>query len=235
MRASICVLLLAAAPLIADAAHAASLQASPVSLEVHAPAAATTLNLINTGATPINAQIRVFRWTQQNGEERLDPAESVVASPPAAALQPRTQYTIRIVRIDRTPFSGEDTYRVIVDEIPDPNRSGVNIAIRYSIPLFFVAPDAAAAQLSWTAAREGNRLALTATNQGDRHVRLSALKGRDRGASVSFGDGLAGYVLGRSIMRFPSKTPVKGFASGSVTVQGDSEAGRINAVVPIAR
>jgi fimbrial chaperone protein len=46
------------------------------------------------GAAPINAQIRVFKWAQENGEEKLEPTEEVVASPPLATLAPNTDYTI---------------------------------------------------------------------------------------------------------------------------------------------
>jgi fimbrial chaperone protein len=47
--------------------RAASLQVSPVSVEVPAPGAAATITLRNEGSNPLNAQIRVFRWSQVNG------------------------------------------------------------------------------------------------------------------------------------------------------------------------
>jgi Spore Coat Protein U domain len=61
---------------------AASLQVAPVFLDIAAPAAAATVTLRNTGATPIATQIRVFRWVQEEGRERLEPTADVVASPP---------------------------------------------------------------------------------------------------------------------------------------------------------
>src|SRR5215472_2555055 len=65
---------------------AASLQVAPVLVEVAAPGAASTLKLRNEGSAPINVQIRVFRWSQTNGEEKLEPTGDVVASPPLAKL-----------------------------------------------------------------------------------------------------------------------------------------------------
>jgi fimbrial chaperone protein len=36
---------------------------------------------------PVNVQIRVFRRSQNDGEERLEPTEDVVASPPRSPLR----------------------------------------------------------------------------------------------------------------------------------------------------
>ena len=44
-------------------ASAGSLQVEPVLVDVAAPGAASTVTLRNEGAAPINAQIRVFRWS----------------------------------------------------------------------------------------------------------------------------------------------------------------------------
>jgi fimbrial chaperone protein len=66
----------------AGSACAASLQVAPVLLDIAAPAAAAMVTLRNTGATPIATQIRVFRWVQEEGRERLEPTADVVASPP---------------------------------------------------------------------------------------------------------------------------------------------------------
>src|SRR6266480_3035066 len=67
---------------------AASLQVAPVSIEVTAPGAGATIKLHNEGTTKINTQIRVFRWVQIDGQEKLQPTDDVVASPPMARLGP---------------------------------------------------------------------------------------------------------------------------------------------------
>src|SRR5256885_668905 len=103
-----------------SAAQAASLQVAPVSLEVRAPGAATTITLRNEGTEPLNAQIRVFRWVQTGSEEKLVPTDDVVASPPLTTLAPKTDYTVRLVRVTKQPLSGGESYRLFVDEIPDP-------------------------------------------------------------------------------------------------------------------
>lgn len=94
-------------------------------MEVLSPAAAATFTLHNEGTSPLNAQIRVFRWSQVNGEEKLEPTTDVVASPPIAALAPKTDYTIRIVRVSKQPVATGETYRLFVDEIQIPSPGAI--------------------------------------------------------------------------------------------------------------
>src|SRR6516225_1303331 len=84
--------------------QAGSLQIEPVLIDVAAPGAASTVSLRNDGATPINAQIRIFRWSQVDGKERLEPTDDVVASPPAVTLAPKANYVARIVRVTKRPI-----------------------------------------------------------------------------------------------------------------------------------
>src|SRR5262245_42609749 len=100
-------------------ALAASFQVAPLLLEVTAPGPAPPLTLRNTGSSPIATQIRVFRWSQEDGNERLAPTEDVVASPPAAELHPGQDYVVRVVRLTKSPVAGEEAYRLLIDELPE--------------------------------------------------------------------------------------------------------------------
>src|SRR3954452_13043999 len=114
MRAYGCAILLAGVMIASSASvQAASLQVSPVNIEVQAPGAAAILKLRNEGTTPINAQIRVFRWTQTNGLERLEPATDGGARPRTAALAAKTDYTVRLVRVSKQPVASGESYRLM--------------------------------------------------------------------------------------------------------------------------
>ena len=203
-------------------------------MEVLSPAAAATFTLHNEGTSPLNAQIRVFRWSQVNGEEKLEPTTDVVASPPIAALAPKTDYTIRIVRVSKQPVATGETYRLFVDEIPDPksrrNRV-ISLVMRYSIPVFFYPRDTTDAKLTWSIEQHGGKVLVSATNRGDRHVRISALTLHDdTGATASFGKGLTGYVLGRSTMRWVAPGNAHRLrVNGSVGIAAQGDHGPIDA------
>ena len=240
MRALVGKILLVAAVLFGAPAttRAASLHVEPVLLDVTAPGAASTVTLRNVAPTPINAQIRVFRWSQVDGQEKLEPTDDVVASPPAVTLAPNGNYIARIVRVAKRPLSGEENYRLFVDQLPDlaQSKNGtVNLIVRYSIPVFFGAPDKTSPALAWSLASAGGRVTVTARNSGDRRIRISALSLRDaQGRTVSFGDGLVGYALGRSTIRWTAPVGADGFAvSGSVSISAQGDIGPIHAVASV--
>ena len=225
---------------VCDLSRAASLQVAPVMIEVAAPGAATTVKLRNEGTTPLNAQIRVFRWTQVNGEDKLEPTNDVVASPPIAKLAPKVDYTVRLVRVNKTPVSKEETYRLFVDELPDANNQrnrAVNLLLRYSIPVFFYPAAGNPPTLTWSVEHSGGKLAVVAKNSGDRHLRISNLKLRDdKGGTISFGDGLSGYVLGGSSRRWLVASGKGSLSAGStIAVSAQGNQGPINASAQPAR
>jgi fimbrial chaperone protein len=206
--------------------QAASLQVAPVLVEVPAPGATATLKLRNEGTKPLDAQIRIFQWTQVDGEDVLTPTTDVAASPPVASLQPNADYTVRVVRTNKEPAVKEEAYRLLIDELPGQatTQTAVNIALRYSIPVFFTVPGAAP-KLSWTLQQRANKPVIVASNAGDRRIRLSKLKVTDgKGVVANFGDGLAGYVLGHAGKNFAVPASAKGFGAGglaSISAQGD--------------
>ena len=104
----------------ATRSSAASLTVSPILVEVSAAASTAAVTLRNREARPVNAQVRVFRWTQRDGEDHLAPTEDVVASPPIVTVQAGEDYTVRLLRITASPPQGESAYRIVVDELPDP-------------------------------------------------------------------------------------------------------------------
>jgi fimbrial chaperone protein len=217
-----------------SAASAASLQVSPVSLEMTAPAAAATLTLNNPGEAPLKAQIRVMRWSLVNGEEHLEPATDVVASPPMATLQPKSNYTVRVVRLTKQPAVTEESYRLLVDEIPDRASlapATVTMAFRYSIPVFFYPQTAIQPALTWSVERREGKVFVSATNTGTRHVRISDLQISDakRTKSATF-KGLAGYVLARSSKSWVAPGDLQKVAgSGPLLVTAQGDTGPINA------
>jgi fimbrial chaperone protein len=220
---------------LSAAPQAASLQVAPVRVEVAAPGAASTITLRNEGSTPLNAQIRVFRWVQRNGEDKLEPTEDVVASPPGASLAPKTDYTVRLVRVTKRPLEAGESYRLLVDELPDPKsrQNGVvTLVMRYSIPVFFSSRASADAKLAWSVEQRGSRVYVSAANAGDQPVRISFLRASHGGRTVSFGDGLAGYVLGRSTMRWQAPGQFPRADGGPVTITAQSDRGPINALAP---
>lgn len=219
------------APAWLGAAEAASLQASPVLIELRQNSPSATVQIRNTGQAPIAVQTRVYRWTQQNGEESLEETDDLAASPPMTTLQPGTTYSVRLVQVNRSPVTQEQAFRVLVDELPDPNRqqSGtIAIVVRHSIPVFLLAEETRPAQVNWAIGTRNGRLVLRATNTGDRRVRLSNVSVKLAGGqNVSFGSGLLGYALAGSTMEWMSPGRFNGAAGAGATISATTDRGAI--------
>lgn len=212
-RATLAVILslFCAAPVIAG-----SLSLSPVGLDLPANQRAGSISLTNNGATPTSLQVRVFRWTQVDGQDVLEPTRDVLASPPAATIPGGDTYTVRVVRVAGQPVQGSESYRLVIDELPQLKGerdapSAVSMLLRTSLPVFFTEPGATA-QLTWALSRDANGIHLTATNSGGRHAKLAGLAVETAAGPLAFGGNLAGYVLPGSSRRF------------SVSAETDSEA-----------
>jgi fimbrial chaperone protein len=217
-------------------ASAARLLVEPILLEMNG-AAAGTLTLRNEESVESDVQTRVFRWLQADGRETLEPTTDAVASPPAIRLTPHSDYTVRIVRTATEPVAGEESYRVIVDQLPSPGRQmqrAVNILIRQSIPVFFRAGQLTRANVSWSVTSEHGQISVSAVNGGDERLRIASLQLHDgAGTVVDFGNGLVGYVLGHSSMKFIFAKPPRGFgAVGPIQLAAFGNNGTIHATVP---
>ena len=222
----------------AGTACAAQLRVEPVLLELNAPAAAGSLTLRNDEDAEVVVQTRVMRWSQADGKETLEPTADVVASPPSVKLSPGADYVVRVVRVSKRPVRGEESYRVIVDQLPNVRRQqarAVNLLIRHSIPVFFRNPQLSAPNVAWSIGYEGDRLVVVAANSGDERLRIAALRLRDgAGATISFGNGLVGYALGRSSMSWIAPNHPRGFGTGgSVSITAETDKGPINAMAQL--
>lgn len=229
--AVLAIILLGAIPL---PALAGGIQVEPVLLDLTAPTAAGVLTLRNNENFDVAVQTRVLRWSQNDGKESLEPATEVVASPPIVTLAPGADYTVRVVRTSKQSVRAEESYRLWVDQLPNAHRqsqSGINILLRQSIPVFFRAAQLTRGNIAWALRLQAGRLLVDGRNNGDERLRVASLRLRDSaGRTAAFGDGLVGYVLGRSSMTFTITNPPRGFGDhGPISIGAETNAGAIHA------
>ena len=67
---------------------------------------------------PLDIEVRVLRWSKEGGVEQLKPTNDVVASPPSARLPPHGNRIVSVVRVSKEPLRLEESYRVLIDELP---------------------------------------------------------------------------------------------------------------------
>jgi fimbrial chaperone protein len=214
-------------------AQATTLQVSPVLIDVPAPGAAASIQVANLSEDPVVAQVRIFRWVQENGTDKLVETKDVVVSPPIAKLKPSSKAVLRVVRRSKSAPQGEESYRIVIDQVPEKHKSrgvGIKFAVRYSIPVFFGGLENDAASIIWEVGNKGGRAFVTATNAGSRRVRIADLKVKAGSGSVSFGGGLTGYVLPRSSVTWSADRALKGLnQGGKASISAATEHGPLQA------
>jgi fimbrial chaperone protein len=192
-----------AAVLAPLAAQSSSLHVAPVNVRLEAGQQAAALTLNNVGNRPLAAQVRVLVWTQTETEDQLAPQTEVVASPPLLTIPAQGEQLVRIVRLDHSSPQRELTYRLLIDELPQPgaaDEGAVDIRIRYSVPLFVLPGKVALPpNLSFNLDQHDGRWWMKVNNAGGLHAQLSAVSlVRQDGVTLSLADGLLGYALAGS-------------------------------------
>jgi fimbrial chaperone protein len=192
----------ASAALLAAAAPVAlaggNLQVGSTRVELSAGARASRLVLRNSGDAPVGAQVRVYAWSQPEGDDRLDETKAIVLSPPISRIAPGGEQIVRVVRQGAVPAGRDMTYRIVAEEVPltpEDAKVAVGFRMRYVLPLFDRAANATPSQLSC----ELVAATLSCLNSGGRAAKLGATRLVDaNGRSVELTNGLFGYVLPKS-------------------------------------
>ncbi len=221
-------LLMAACSVVATTGHAAGLQVAPALVEI--PGNAGMVWLDNANTRPMRAQVRVYRWVQEDNEDKLIDTEDLIASPPFINVPTDKRQVVRLVRFggqDAATAPCEQSFRVIVDELPDfteeETRQGMNYVLRYSVPVFLINPKCAnsAPQLRWTIVQSGDQAWLDVSNAGLQRAQLANVNfvAAD-GAKTVLAPGLMGYVLPGAQRRFALKlASATGLRDGEIEVQ----------------
>ena len=208
--------LLLAAPSVAAKGQ---LQTRQTGVDLPAGVRAGRLVLANTGDAMVAAQVRVYAWTQVDGEDVLSPSPALTASPAIVEIAPGAEQLVRVIRADGSPVTAEQAYRVIIDERPgDPDKDATNavtVRMRYVLPVFVRADNAPAHALD---CRIGGA-SLTCRNTGGRAAQLGATTLVGSRARSELTPGLLGYVLAGSSRRFALDAAKVSVAGTPVSLQ----------------
>ncbi|MDH1127443.1 molecular chaperone [Enterobacter sp. GD03975] len=221
--------------LLSRYALAATLQVAPVTLDMQSGQRATAVYLTNSGKTAIHAQIRVYEWSQKNGKDVLEATEEVVSSPAMTSLAPGQQQLVRIIVMQPGAHEQEQSYRLIIDELPDAasraaNPSAVHFLLRYSIPVFIAGSQTTPVSQAVLSCEQADIPAtLRCYNAGNRHIRLSHLQVLTADGQVAAAvKGLAGYVLPGQTALVPLKqTPRHALSTLRAYINDDRHASQI--------
>lgn len=190
---------------------AASLQVAPISVAFSPQEKAKEIWLTNTSERPIRAQTRVLIWSQVAGQDQVNPIRDLVASPSITEIKAGEQQLIRIIRIAPQNTAVEQTYRLLIDELPSSGQAdaqtGLQLLLQYSIPVFIQPTDSIAMRNGLTLLNQVNfqyqNQQLIVTNNAKSHIRISELTYiNPNGERIPLINGLVGYALAGQSMRW---------------------------------
>jgi len=222
-------------------AAASSFTVSPIQIDLGAGHRTAVVTVHSDQDESMLLQAQVLAWSQPGGVDALVDTSEVLVTPAVFTLAAHGQQVVRIaLRTDPDRVLERD-FRLIVQEVPgavQPNFTGLNIALRMSLPVFVlpagkVAP-AVAFSADWDAV--SHQLSVVATNSGSAHIQFRGLEARLDANTEGSGwrDPVLKYVLPGSRMTWHWDVPAGTVLPPQLYIQADSDQGPLSATVETA-
>ncbi len=220
---------IAALALTSGAGWAQSLTVLPVNIQMRPGEGATSLTVINQGSAVNAVQVRVYAWDQSTGTDQLVPSDRIQISPPLATINPGASQVVRLA-LRRAPEAREDTYRILVDQIPAPAEPGtVRIALRLSIPVFAQPKGRIAPMVGYSIARSEGHNWLVAVNGGGRHETVRDIKlVTEDGRELTVERNMSPYLLAGATRRWQLSGDDLAVSGRSIRLKAMTDAGPLD-------
>lgn len=187
---------------------AGSFSISPVRVFLEPRQRAAALTIVNGADTEVVLQADVLRWSQDEaGQDRLEPSDDVIVSPPILKVPAQGRQVVRLVRLVMPDPQRQLTYRLLLREVPDTSRAvqpgaKLPIALALSIPIFLTPAGAQPAVRCELHA--GQPPEVTCRNDGRAYAQLREVSVLREGHTLGRFDGAA-YLLPGSRRVLPLK------------------------------
>jgi fimbrial chaperone protein len=217
---------------LAAGATGGNLTVAPTRVDLSVTRTAGVVNLRNNAATPVTVQVQTFAWPGSTDIADLLPTRELLAVPAVLEIPSGEKRPIRIAWRGAPQGDREETYRLIVTEVPPPPKSGgVQFALRLSLPVF-VTPDGAAPRPRWALQRVDGEASLQLVNAGNAHlqVRRIRLLGADGRELLEIDRPV--YVLAGQQQLWPVALPPSALGAG-VSLVAETNVGELLATLSV--
>jgi fimbrial chaperone protein len=153
-------------------AWAAEFELSPTRVQLDARHLVDTVQVGNSGASPLSFEVTVARWRMgADGTWQLEPSDDLVVHPLLLEIAPGSKARLRVGLLVPPTDPGEAAYRIELHEQPSAGAgtagSGVRMLTKISLPVFVSGGDAGKPAPILQAARwQGDALAFSLRNEG---------------------------------------------------------------------
>ena len=185
-------------------------------------AIAVTIN--NEGDTELVMQADVYTWKQKaNGEDDLVLTEDLLLSPPIIKIAGKSRQVVRLARLQPGATDQQQTYRMIVREIPEATQNNKNmqlqIAIAFSMPIF-ITPSQAKSKMDCVIERAAtDTVRAVCESTGNAYAQVIDLEVTNAGNEKLASRTTGGYILPTNKRTFEMKSENnKAIPAGSVVL-----------------
>jgi fimbrial chaperone protein len=223
-------------------AVAGTFSISPIRVELSAQQRTEALTVRNESADrEVVVQAQAFEWTQRDGQDSLTETRDVIVTPPVFTMSGNAQQIVRVAIRKAADPKRELTYRVILQEVPPEapkNFTGLQVALRLSLPIFVAPKESSAPNLVWSSTWHGDgTLQVSARNDGDVHAQIIDFTVQPKNATASMRNSVVKYILPGATASWNLQAPsdpkqLNVLKQGPLVLRGASDRGEITAELP---
>ena len=163
---------------------------TPVRIQISTSRPNAVMQIVNRDDQPVTVQAHVVAWNTDGQNDVYADSNEIMLNPPIAVIPAHQSQLIRLGLRHPTEGTQEQSYRLILEEVPPPARPdfrGIQTLLRLSIPIFAVPKTKISPQITWRAVKtDDSQLRLIAVNQGTAHVQIKSLEVRSGESSDDF-------------------------------------------------
>jgi fimbrial chaperone protein len=188
---------------------------------------------------PVVVQLRTLAWSQADGSDRLEATRELLATPPLFTVPAHGQQVARVALRRAADPQRELDYRLLVEEVPQAapaGFTGLQVALRLSLPVFVPAQAPARPSLAWSASwLADGRLQLRARNEGAAHIQVLDFDVQGDGVQQpALHNSIARYLLPGSQAEWTLEAPPAAARFAALRLHGASDQGEFSADVSVA-
>lgn len=201
--------------LLPSAGYPGQWRVAPVRITLEGAAKSSVITVTNEGNDTIHLQCKAMEWTQDaEGKDVFQETKDLVFFPRILMLSKGDQKIVRTgIRVPAA--SREKTYRLFIEEIPQPkqNASGatqLTVAIRFGVPIFARPVKQEPGGEIVSASQHKGGFSAVVKNTGNLHFRITEIlvRGRNAKGDTTFSEKLPGwYLLADATRRYTASIP----------------------------
>jgi len=218
--------------------RAASLDVTPTRVDLTPIDNRQVIELHNNDSSPVLMEVQSFLWTQEDdGQDLLSPTEELLAVPPIFTVPPNDTQTIRLGFRAPPDVSSEQSYRLILTQVPNEAElsDGIAVLLRLSLPVFYTPRDAEA-RPEWSVSIDSvlDTLEVRMTNNGtaNQQIRRIFVMSPDRPDEVLAATEGARYVLAGSTVYWGIPLG-RSISADEITIVTETDRGEIQYVLSV--